>query len=89
MVMTALTTIFGLVPMAIGDAGIIGIPYSPLGRSVIGGLLASTLLVLFFIPYLYAVLMQTREVLRTKLLRAVQPLYSVARQKRVDEELKE
>lgn len=54
--MTALTTISGLVPMALGDSEFVGIPYAPLGRTVIGGLAAATLLTLVFVPYLYAAL---------------------------------
>ncbi|MEL6182794.1 MAG: efflux RND transporter permease subunit, partial [Myxococcota bacterium] len=51
--MTALTTIFGLLPMAVGSASLIGIPYSPLGRALIGGLVASTILTLFIVPLCY------------------------------------
>jgi len=51
--MTALTTIFGLIPMAIGKAQVIGVPYAPLGRAVIGGLVASTLFTLFVVPLAY------------------------------------
>jgi len=54
--MTALTTISGLIPMAVGDSEFVGIPYAPLGRTVIGGLAAATLLTLVFVPYLYAAL---------------------------------
>ena len=54
--MTAATTIVGLLPMALGDSGIVGIPYYPLGRSVIGGLLASTLLSLILVPLFYTFL---------------------------------
>jgi HAE1 family hydrophobic/amphiphilic exporter-1 len=54
--MTALTTIFGLVPMAWGGADFVGIPYAPLGRTVIGGLAAATLLTLIFVPFLYTLL---------------------------------
>ena len=60
-VMTALTTIFGLIPMAIGTSSLIGIPYSPLGRAVIGGLMASTVLTLFVVPLVYTVLDDARE----------------------------
>lgn len=55
-VMTAATTIVGLVPMAAGTSSLVGIPYSPLGRAVIGGLVASTLLTLFVVPLFYAAL---------------------------------
>jgi HAE1 family hydrophobic/amphiphilic exporter-1 len=52
--MTALTTIAGLVPMAVGDAGLVGVPYAPLGIAIIGGLTASTVLTLFVVPVFYA-----------------------------------
>ncbi|MCX7837360.1 MAG: efflux RND transporter permease subunit [candidate division WOR-3 bacterium] len=50
--MTALTTIFGLLPLALklGEGSEL---WSPLGISVIGGLLFSTVLTLIFIPVLY------------------------------------
>jgi HAE1 family hydrophobic/amphiphilic exporter-1 len=51
--MTALTTIGGLIPMAIGASAIVGVPYAPLGRTVIGGLLASTVLTLYVVPLFY------------------------------------
>lgn len=54
--MTALTTIFGLLPMATGTSTFIGIPYAPMGRVVAGGLIAGTVLTLFFVPYLYSIL---------------------------------
>lgn len=54
--MTALTTIFGLVPMAVGNGDFVGISYAPLGRTVIGGLAAATVLTLVFVPYLYMAL---------------------------------
>ena len=54
--MTALTTICGLLPMAAGSASFVGIPYAPLGRVVVGGLVAGTILTLFFVPFLYTVL---------------------------------
>ncbi len=54
--MTAATTIVGLLPMALGDSGLVGIPYYPLGRAVIGGLLASTVLSLLLVPLFYTFL---------------------------------
>jgi len=54
--MTALTTVFGLLPMAVGSSAFIGMPYAPLGRVVAGGLVAGTLLTLFFVPFMYSVL---------------------------------
>lgn len=51
--MTALTTIFGLLPMAIGRTSFINIPYAPLGITMIGGLISSTFLTLFAVPVFY------------------------------------
>ncbi len=50
--MTALTTILALLPLAIG-AGAGGETQAPLGRAVIGGLLVSTLITLVLIPVIY------------------------------------
>ena len=51
--MTALTTILGLVPLAIG-IGEGGEAQAPMARVVIGGLLSSTLITLSFIPIMYS-----------------------------------
>ena len=51
--MTAITTIGGLIPMAFGGGESIGIDYQPLGQVVVGGLMTSTLLTLVVIPLLY------------------------------------
>ena len=51
--MTSFTTIAGLIPMALGGAGIMGIPYAPMGRAIIGGMLTSTALTLLAVPVLY------------------------------------
>ncbi|HPP13314.1 MAG TPA: efflux RND transporter permease subunit, partial [bacterium] len=50
--MTALTTILALVPMALG-LGEGGEFQAPLARAVIGGLLSSTLITLLFVPVVY------------------------------------
>lgn len=55
-VMTALTTIVGLIPMAFGSTAIVGIPYAPLGRSLMGGMLVSTVLTLVVVPVAYTVI---------------------------------
>jgi HAE1 family hydrophobic/amphiphilic exporter-1 len=51
--MTAFTTIGGLMPMAVGNAKMIGIPYAPMGRTIIGGLLTSTMFTLVAVPWAY------------------------------------
>jgi HAE1 family hydrophobic/amphiphilic exporter-1 len=61
--MTAATTIVGLLPMALGKSGIVGTPYYPLGRAVIGGLLASTVLSLLVVPLFYTYLDDLRHAL--------------------------
>ena len=55
-IMTSATTIFGLVPMAVGNTNALGIPYNTLGIAMIGGLLLSTTLTLFVVPLFYALL---------------------------------
>lgn len=51
--MTAFTTMFGLIPMAIGGSNLIGIPYAPMGRALMGGLFTSTFFTLLAVPLLY------------------------------------
>ena len=51
--MTALATIFALVPMGLGLTGQSGFISQPLAVVVIGGLVSSTLLTLILVPVLY------------------------------------
>ena len=53
--MTSLTTILGMVPMALG-LGEGSEIWQPMGISVVGGLVLSTLLTLFIVPSLYVML---------------------------------
>ncbi len=53
--MTALTTIVGMIPPALGTGDGAEI-WAPLGRAVVGGLTVSTLLTLFVVPVLYLLL---------------------------------
>lgn len=57
--MTALTTILALTPLAVG-LGSGGESWSPMARSVIGGLSASTVLTLLVIPVIYTYLTPKR-----------------------------
>jgi HAE1 family hydrophobic/amphiphilic exporter-1 len=52
--MTALTTMLGLLPLALG-LGEGGEAQAPMARVVIGGLLSSTLITLVFVPVMYSV----------------------------------
>ncbi len=52
--MTATTTVFGLVPLALG-LGEGGEAQAPMARVVIGGLLSSTFITLIFVPVVYSI----------------------------------
>lgn len=50
--MTASTTIVGLLPLAIGASTVGGLFYFPLARTVMGGLISSTFLTLLVLPWI-------------------------------------
>lgn len=54
--LTTLTTVFGLIPMAVGDSSFVGMPYFPMGRMVLGGMLMSMVYTLLLVPMLYLIL---------------------------------
>jgi HAE1 family hydrophobic/amphiphilic exporter-1 len=58
--MSSLTTIFGLIPLALG-LGEGAELQRPLGIAVIGGLLFSTFLTLILIPVIYELVEERRE----------------------------
>ncbi|MGN9779564.1 efflux RND transporter permease subunit [Micromonospora sp. H33] len=64
--MTAVATIFALLPMALGLTGEGGFISKPLAIVVIGGLLSSTLLTLVLVPTLYAMVEHMKESLRAR-----------------------
>ncbi|SCL39401.1 hydrophobic/amphiphilic exporter-1, HAE1 family [Micromonospora rhizosphaerae] len=64
--MTAVATIFALLPMAFGLTGEGGFISQPLAVVVIGGLLSSTLLTLILVPTLYTMVERTKESLRER-----------------------
>jgi HAE1 family hydrophobic/amphiphilic exporter-1 len=61
--MTAGTTVLGLVPLALGGAQIggNGPPYFPMARAIMGGLLFSTVATLLLLPALYTLLDDLRD----------------------------
>ena len=59
--MTTLTTVFGLLPMAFGAPTPGSISYTSLGKVVVGGMIAGTILTLFFVPLLYLALDNIRN----------------------------
>ncbi|MGN1351023.1 MAG: efflux RND transporter permease subunit [Anaerovoracaceae bacterium] len=60
--MTTLTTVFGMVPMALGIGEGMEM-MAPMGISIIGGLIMSTIVTLFLIPILYSIVddMETKN----------------------------
>ncbi|MDR1546191.1 MAG: efflux RND transporter permease subunit [Deltaproteobacteria bacterium] len=62
--MTSLTTILGLIPVALGW-GEGGESQAPLGRAVIGGLTASTFITLFLVPSVYKLFFAKDELRQT------------------------
>jgi HAE1 family hydrophobic/amphiphilic exporter-1 len=55
-VMTAATTVVGLIPLAFGDQGFFDMKYFPMARTVMGGLMASTVLTLIVLPTYYTLM---------------------------------
>jgi HAE1 family hydrophobic/amphiphilic exporter-1 len=51
--MTAATTIVGMVPLAFGESSLAGMRYFPMARTIMGGLMASTVLTLVVLPTYY------------------------------------
>ena len=51
--MTAMTTVVGLIPLAIGSSSLFDLRYFPMARTLMGGLIASTVLTLVVLPTYY------------------------------------
>jgi HAE1 family hydrophobic/amphiphilic exporter-1 len=75
--MTAATTVVGLLPMALSDGGGSQISYKALSRALIGGLLISTFFTLFFVPILYT-LFDDLRIWARRIARAMMPQRHVA-----------
>ncbi len=54
--MTATTTVVGLMPLAVGDTSLFELRYFPMARTVMGGLIASTALTLVVLPTIYTLI---------------------------------
>ena len=54
--MTTLCTVLGMLPLAVGGNHVGDVLYYPLARTVMGGLVASTILTLLLVPCLYTLL---------------------------------
>ncbi len=74
--MTTFTTVCGLIPMALGSSKMIGMPYAPMGRAMIGGLIVSTILTLVVVPLFYLLLDDLRNHASAIARSALKPLRS-------------
>jgi HAE1 family hydrophobic/amphiphilic exporter-1 len=63
--MTALTTILGMLPLALG-IGESGETWAPMARTVMGGLTVATALTLVLVPVIYAIVEMKRDAWRAK-----------------------
>ena len=71
--MTALTTICGLIPLTISPTSPIGLSYKSFGYTLIGGLTTATLLTLLVVPVLYTLFEDARDWLLATVRRAWAP----------------
>ena len=69
--MTAITTIGGLVPLALAGANSIGLSYTSFSMTLIGGMTTATLLTLLVVPVFYALFDDAREVCTAAMRRAI------------------
>ena len=62
-IMTAATTVLGLIPLCVGQTQIggDGPPYFPMARAIVGGLTFSTVVTLVILPSIYIILDDLRE----------------------------
>lgn len=54
--MTAATTVVGLIPLAVGTTSLFELRYFPMARTVMGGLMVSTVLTLLLLPMIYTLM---------------------------------
>ncbi|HXV77181.1 MAG TPA: efflux RND transporter permease subunit, partial [Candidatus Polarisedimenticolaceae bacterium] len=69
--MTAITTIGGMIPLAFAGANSIGLSYTSFSLTLIGGMTTATLLTLLVVPVLYTVFDDIRQVFVVALARAM------------------
>ena len=58
---TALTTVLGLIPMAYGTQMLTGPQFNTLGKAIVGGLSASTLLTLIVLPVVLSFILKSKK----------------------------
>ncbi len=62
--MTASTTVVGLIPLAVGTTSLFELRYFPMARTVMGGLMVSTVLTLLLLPMIYTLMDDLGRALR-------------------------
>jgi HAE1 family hydrophobic/amphiphilic exporter-1 len=68
--MTAITTIGGLVPLSLAGASSIGLSYTSFAMTLIGGMTTATLLTLLVVPVFYTLFDDARDACSAALRRA-------------------
>jgi HAE1 family hydrophobic/amphiphilic exporter-1 len=71
-ILTGITTIGGMLPMALGETEFIGIKYAPMGRMIVGGLLSSTFLTLMLTPFIYTAF----DNMRNRFMRVMESMFN-------------
>lgn len=69
--MTAGTTIFGMVPLTLGEPTSIGLSYKSFGLTLIGGMVTATALTLLVVPVFYTLFEDARDIVLRGLRRAI------------------
>ncbi len=71
--MTASTTVVGLIPLAVGTTSLFELRYFPMARTVMGGLMVSTVLTLLLLPMIYTLMDDFGVALRRMWRRSAEP----------------
>ena len=64
---TALTTIFGMIPMVLSDGGDMGMSYRSFGLTLIGGMASASLFTLLVVPVFYSLFDDAQEIIGSSL----------------------
>jgi HAE1 family hydrophobic/amphiphilic exporter-1 len=72
--MTALTTVFGLIPMTLAEPPSEGIDYRALATCVAGGLTVSTFFTLWIVPLAYTLVDDLAQLMAARVRSALRPL---------------
>ena len=66
-IMSSATTILGILPVALGNSKLMGIPFSSLGVCIISGMLLSTIVTFLLLPISYEVLSNLEDQIKIRL----------------------